>query len=520
MVPNKHNQIADTSSVPVARPAPLQPAFICHYGNVIILLFLSLYFLIIPFCIMIYYLADPRLKDDRIPRIAFNVHRSISPEYENWARRRVASGRAKKLSLYDIAGTEWPVFGSVFYLWATESLQQAWEQDEHRTSPAPKVYAAGAIEAAVQLVADPNHAAWVRQHWGHDYLHRENVFYRMLLISALTSYQKLLGDEKYMSLLQDQVDTLSSELDRSPYGLLDDYPGQCYPSDVLAAVAAIRRADRVLGTDHSDFVNHSVRAFKGTFVDSTGLPPYAADSATGAVGKARGCSSQWTTLWAPQLWPEYAQQLYENLEKHFWQKHCTAVGFTEFPKEQSDVDWYFDVDSGPVVAGFGAAASAFGIGAARANGRFDHVYPLTTEAIVLSWPLPGGTLATPRILSNVTHAPYIGEAAVLFSLTRAPIDQTRITTGGQIPIFTYLVLAAYLGVGAVTVLAAIACLIRWRRRIKKRYIPLEKIQLVIWVVLLAIGVAFSAAYSLAVGLILILSAQFLPRTFSRTPAKT
>jgi len=509
------NQASGPNSDTPAESAGFHPAVICRYGNIVILVFLAIYFFIIPFCIMAYFLTDSGLIGPGIPRIAFYSHRLLSPKYQKWARERVVKGHPGELSLEDIAGTEWPLFGSVFYLLATESLQEAWEENKDRSSAAPKIYAAGAIEAAAELVADPGHATWVKQHWGQDYLHRENVFYRMLLISALTSYQKLLGSEKYTSLLTDQVETLSKELDESPYGLLDDYPGQCYPTDIVAAIAAINRADAVLGTDHSDFIKRSVRAFQGRFVDSTGLPPYEADSATGIIGKARGCSSQWITVWTPELWPDYSKQLYENFDKHFWQKRCTAVGFREFPKDQPHSQWYIDVDSGPVIAGFGAAATAFGLGAARTNGRFDHAYPLTTEAIVLSWPLLNGTLAGPRILSNMTHAPYLGQAALLFSLTRTPSKETEITIGGQMPILVYLILAAYLGIGTLIVVAAIITLRRWKRLISEKLIPLEKMQLAFWIVLVATGIAFCSMHYFAVGLILVLSAQFLPRSWGK-----
>ena len=46
------------------------------------------------------------------------------------------------------------------------------------------------------------------------------------------------------------------------------------------------------------------------------------------------------------------------------------------------------MDAGPVIHGFGFAASGFGLAAARAHGRFDHAYPLSLEMIALSWPLP------------------------------------------------------------------------------------------------------------------------------------
>ena len=277
-------------------------ATVCRYGNSLILVLLAFYFLFTPFGTIVSDLSDPALKEGGMPRCALRVHRSLSPRYERWARRRVASGRAAQLSTQDISGTEWPVFGSVFYLWATESLQEAWEMDRSLSDLSPREYARGAIEAAGDLVADPNHAAWVKRHWGEDYLHRQNLFYRALLIAGLTSHRKLLNSDRYLPLLRDQVQTLSKELDESPHGLLNDYPGECYPTDVLGAIAAINRAAVVLGTDHSDFVKRAIRAFQGALLDSTGLPPYTAVSTLGATNtRARGCGVSFMLIWAPKL---------------------------------------------------------------------------------------------------------------------------------------------------------------------------------------------------------------------------
>jgi hypothetical protein len=470
---------------------------ICRYGNTIIIIFLACYFFFMPLVLIVYYLADPALKKDTVPKFALHLHRRLSGKYEKWARQRVASKRAERLDMEDISGAEWPVFGSAFYLWATESLQRQWETNKDLSPTAPKAYAAGAIEAAAALVTDPGHAAWVKEHWGEDYLHEENVFYRMLLISAATSYHKLLGGDKYLPLLRDQVETLSKELDESRHGLLDDYPWQCYPTDVVAAIAAIKGAGEVLGADHSDFVRRSVRGFQGKLVDSTGLPPYAANSVTGSIGMARGCSSQWVVLWAPHLWPETARQWYSSFEQHFW-------------------DWHMDVDAGPVIAGFGASASAFGLGAARANGRFDHAYPLSAQLIVLSWPLPDGTLFVPRMLSNAADAPYLGEASILFTLTRMPAGGVEIKAGGKAPGIVYVAMGLYFAVGVLATLAALARFRRWRRRTPQRSIPLAKAQLGIWMILVATGITVAVGRSLSVGLLLVLLVQFLPCGKKRT----
>src|SRR5207244_457063 len=104
--------------------------------------------------------------------------------------------------------------------------------------------------------------------------------------------------------------------------------------------------------------------------------------------------------------PETAQQWYIRYEEHFWQEGRFFAGFREFPREASIPNWQlFDVDAGPVLAGYGTAASAFGIGAARVNGHFRHAYPLSAQALVASWPLPNGRLLGPSLLSNLSDAP-------------------------------------------------------------------------------------------------------------------
>jgi hypothetical protein len=143
-----------------------------------------------------------------------------------------------------------------------------------------------AAAAARDLPLDPVHHTWVRTHWGDDYLHRENFFFRSLLIAGLTSYEALTRDGSARPMLRDQVETLSTALDKSELGLIDDYPGECYPIDVVAGIGFIRRADAVLGTDHSRFVARSLRAFEGPMADELGLVRVRVDLPSGS-GAAR-----------------------------------------------------------------------------------------------------------------------------------------------------------------------------------------------------------------------------------------
>ncbi len=425
---------------------------------------------------------------------------------------RLDSDRAVSLSSDDISGTEWPLFGSALYLWSVESLQQAWEQDKSTMPIAPKEYAREAVDAAARLVIDPKQASWVKEHWGEQYLDSENVFYRMLLIAALTSHANLTGSEEHLVLLRDQVEGLSAELDGSSHGLLDDYPAQCYPADVVTAVACIRRADAVLATDHSDFVRRSIRAFQGKCLDRRGLVPYAASSYRGeALGPSRGCGNSYVSLFAPEIWPEQAAEWYRLYEEHFWQRHWTAAGFREFPRDVSGSDWYMDVDAGPVLAGFGFAACAFGVGAARTNGRFDHAYPLTAQMLVASWPLPDGTLAVPRILSNATDAPYLGEAAILFNLTRMPYGSVELTAGRTIPWVVHIALAVLTGVGLLLIVTALLSVRRHRRKQAQLQMVRPRLQAALWAMLLLAAIGCVLTSHFIPGILLLLGMRFLPR---------
>jgi hypothetical protein len=429
-------------------------------------LFAAVYLGVIPALLVSRDLRDAGLHSGEIPSFAYPQHEHLTEQIGPWAQKRVAAGSASDLSLHNISGTEWPIFSAVYYLWATESLQAAWEADPNSEHPRPMDYAADAVHATAALVADPNHANWVVQHWGPDYLYQDNLFYRMLLISGLTSFQELSGETTYQDLLADQTQNLMAELDASPHGLLEDYPGQTYPIDILPAIAVIQRASPLVGQDHSQAVARSVRGFSGAALDKdTGLPAYVANSGTGqALGPSRGVGIAYMLIWAPEVWPAVAEDWYGRYEAQYWQQSGLLAGTREFAVNSSWPDWWFDVDAGPVFAGYGTAASAFGLAAARANGRFDQAYPLGTEALAASWPLANGTLLAPRLLSNLSDAPYLGEAALLFVMTRQPVvAEIVLPETLRPPLAVYVLILGYLALGSLGLVLARRNLLRFSK---------------------------------------------------------
>ncbi len=118
------------------------------YGRVILIVVISVYYFLLPGVSILQALTDPGLRSGEMPRFAYRWHQALSRDMEEWALQRVASGVALEMDISNISGTEWSVFSSVFYLWATEALQAAWEQEPSLAERAPADYARGAIEAA------------------------------------------------------------------------------------------------------------------------------------------------------------------------------------------------------------------------------------------------------------------------------------------------------------------------------------------------------------------------------------
>ena len=124
-----------------------------------------------------------------------------------------------------------------------------------------------------------------------------------------------------------------------------------------------------------------------------------------------------------------------------------------------------DVDSGPVIFGFGSVASAFGIGAAKATGRLDHAVPMTLEAVACAWPTPFGGLI-PGILGRVAaDAGCLGEVALLFSMTRPLRGLEVVPFVGHFPGTVWLLLCTYASIGFLLIALEIrTCLKLFSRR--------------------------------------------------------
>ena len=416
----------------------VQLYFSLSVGTAVILLALAL--CIYPAGVIVQVLLDSELKTTGHSRLLPSWFEAASARHSDWAADYLSSDMAETVEHTEFSATEWPMFGSVFFLVAAQELQEQGKID------ATTGVIREAVERSAEIVASPKTATWVRTKWGEDYLEKENLFYRMLLIMGLSSYERLTQDGQYHELLSDQRETLAAEIAAAPLHLVDDYPNECFPNDILWAVAAIYRAGELEGVDHSALASSLMTTFNGPDVAIRGMPAYQMNSKHGfKLEEPRGCGNSGILMFAAELDPEIAGEWYRHHAADFWKDNGWLVGFTELPREAKGT--LMDVDSGPVVFGFGSVASAFGIGAANSVGRLDHSVPLTLEAVACAWPTPFGFLV-PKLMGLVAvDGPSLGEVALLFSMSRPCLVDTVVPFEGKIPGVVWLMLFGYLGVG-------------------------------------------------------------------------
>ena len=419
---------------------------------------LALLFFIYPAAVLARLMLDRELRQTGDSSLFARGFESVAPRYLAWATDYLGTRQAATFHPDDVASTEWPMFGSVFFLATAENLHLQGRIDASRGTLRQ------AVDKAADLVVSPVTATWVRTKWGESYLDRENVFYRMLLILGLSSYERITGDPRHHDRMSAQRSSLANELSAAPLHLLDDYPGECYPNDILWAVAAIQRAARLDHTHHDELARGLMADFNGPVRAPEGLPAFQMDSRSGRIlQNARGCGNSGILVFAGELDPVIADQWYRAFAAHFWKDTGWIAGFSEMP--HGSFPKFMDVDSGPVIFGFGSVASAFGIGAAKATGRLDHSVPMTLEAVACAWPTPFGGLI-PGILGRVAaDAGCLGEVALLFSMTRPLRGLEVVPFVGHFPGTVWLLLCTYASIGFLLIALEIrTCLKLFSRR--------------------------------------------------------
>lgn len=140
-----------------------------------------------------------------------------------------------------------------------------------------------------------------------------------------------------------------------------------WPADQAATLAALARHDRAHGTA---LVAAPLAAWRRyiearAFDAKLGLPRSEATGRAPYAKRPRGCALTYETIYLHEVDDALAQAWWANVKRHYLVRSGLVVGVREWPP---GIDAPSDADSGPIVAGVGAAATAFGLPAARVLG--------------------------------------------------------------------------------------------------------------------------------------------------------
>lgn len=270
------------------------------------------------------------------------------------------------------------------------------------------------IERCIQGLLSPSVRAFDRNAWSRDALdsldaNDGHAAYLGYLNFLLSLYRQLDPGNRFAKVNDALTECLMRRADRSPNGLVATYPNEWYPVDNAPGLASVVLHGRATGRDHGAWVSRREAIFRKISVDpDTSLLIQAIGFDGAAVDGPRGSGTTLAVFFLSRALPQLAKGLQDGVERHL---NSGVFGFgaiREFPVGRKGRT---DIDSGPVVFGFGFSASGFGLAGARAWGEKTFFRRLYASAI-----LAGAPVTRNDTVDFLTAGP-LGNAILLAVLT-------------------------------------------------------------------------------------------------------
>lgn len=223
---------------------------------------------------------------------------------------------------------------------------------------------------------------------------------------ALGLHRALRPSSRFSGIGDRFVAALATRIEHSPTGFVETYPGEVYPVDNAAALGAIALHAKATGREAPPALAKGLAALKRAIDRETGLLVQAVgvDDAR-PRDAARASGTALASYFLAYADVPTSRALWDAIERR---QLRTVLGFGVVLEGSSG-----DIDSGPVVFGFGVSATGFSIGASRIHGARDAFASLYATAHLFGAPFDEGGART--------HATggAIGDA-ILFAMTTAP----------------------------------------------------------------------------------------------------
>ena len=230
----------------------------------------------------------------------------------------------------------------------------------------------------------------------------------------LSFHRQLAGDSVHADLNDRITEALARRLEASPLLLIQSYPGEVYPVDNCAVIASIAMYDRATGADHGKLIDRWLDRCRSDYVDRrTGLLIQAIDYRDGQpIDYPRGSGTCLGLYFLSFADPQLSSDLHDAVKQRLMSRWFRFGVVREYPADVSDGAG--DIDSGPIVLGYGVSPTGFAMAGARIHGHADQFRHLYATAHLF-----GAPLARHDQRNYVAGGP-LGDAILLAMLTAQP----------------------------------------------------------------------------------------------------
>ena len=235
-------------------------------------------------------------------------------------------------------------------------------------------------------------------------------------IALMLAARRILTErEAYAPLLAERIGFLTGAMSQSPVLCGESYPNECWTFCNAVALAAIRMADALDGTDHSTFIAQWEETARARLLDPrTGLliSSFLFD---GTPGDGPEGSSLWMVAHCLQLVaPDFAEDQYRRARKEL---AVIRLGFgyaREWPVGRKGI---MDVDSGPIIPFLDISAGSSGLAvlAAASFGDEAYVRSLLTSLTFGAFP----RRQNGRLRYSASN--QVGYAVLLYAMAQGPL---------------------------------------------------------------------------------------------------
>ncbi len=207
--------------------------------------------------------------------------------------------------------------------------------------------------------------------WGNDPIetldsNKEHHAAYLGYFNLVLSLHRLLDTNSKYAELNDQITAvLIKRIESSRFGLLQSYPNELYSVDNCAVIGSIGLHGKATGEDYTLFVSTWLDNFRRRCVDpNTGLLIQALDcNSCEASDLPRGSGTALGLYMLAYADHNFTTELYRAMRTHLTHNIFGFGGVREYTEGTKGK--YGDIDSGPVVFGFGLSATGFLISGAR-----------------------------------------------------------------------------------------------------------------------------------------------------------